>query len=163
MAAGLLLPWFIVALSGTIIFLKWKGILKKGCHVCIVSFIYTACVLGLYYSPLSGINYYLANLLLIEPLIILLVFLASRDPNPNWSYRGMCLIFIFIIVTLGLHILTDKNFAYYDDFSLTASILEILVLLTGGLNVRLTIFDNLFSDHRRAVFSNTWVRHNFKD
>jgi len=160
MANDVLLLWFTTILSGTVSLLRWKGILKSWPKVCIVSFVSCVSMLSLYYSPLSGMNYYLVSIIKIEPLILLLVVLASMDESPNWSYRAMCWILILQIVTDGLHILTNLNFVYFDQFSLTTSILEILVLLFGGLNVRFTLMGKLINRTGCANTSRTWAKRN---
>jgi len=163
MANDLLLLWFTTLLSGGITLLRWKGILKAWPSVCIVSFLSSISMLVLYYSPLYGMNYYMANVIKIEPLIVLLVILARIDPSPNWSYRAMCWILILHIVTDGMHILTNLNFVYFDQFSLTTSILEILVLISGGLNVRFTPVGKLISRTQSIDNINTcstWAKRN---
>lgn len=145
MANDILLLWFTTFLSGGMVLLRWKGILKAWPSVCIVSFVSSISMLALFYSPLYGMNYYMINVIKIEPLIVLLVILARIDPSPNWSYRAMCWILILHIITDGMHVLTNLDFIYFDQFSLTTSILEILVLLFGGLNVRFTLMGKLIS------------------
>ncbi len=160
MANDVLLLWFTTLLSGVVTLLAWKGILKNWPKISIVSFTSNVSMMLLYYSPLSGMNYYLANVIKIELLIMMLVVLAGSDKSFNWSYRAMCWILILQIFTNGLHMWNNLDFVYFDQFILTTTILEILLLLLGGLNVRFTRMGKLINRVCGTVFSSPWAKRN---
>ncbi len=163
MAIELLLLWMLTGLSGTITLLRWSTVLKKWPSISNISFLNNVLILVLFYSSLSGLNYYVIHLLCLEPLIILLVYQARKDPLANWSYRAMCLLLIFQVVNVGSHILTGNNFIYYDKFSLLVTLLEFVLILTGGINVRPIIFGNVLDSFRSFIPCGSWVRSHTKD
>lgn len=129
--------------------------------VFIVAAISNAMMLVFYYHPnLYGYNYYLCNILRIVPLILILVYLAQKDPSPNWTYRAMCLLLIFETITYGWHILSELNSPYYDQLSLSATIIELLIIIMGGFNVRFSIFNSITGNGRSHTHCSTWVSRN---
>lgn len=153
---------FIICLtlliSASLLFLEFAGVVRQWPKISIVSFIQSGTVLLLYYSPLFGLHYYMANMFVAAFLIILLVHIASVDPSPNWSYRAMCWTIILQIMVYGAHILTDFSFVYYDSLSLLTSLMEIAVLLSGGFNVKRIVYTKVFGNCDSIDNCSNWVR-----
>ena len=84
-----------------------------------------------------GYHYYFADLVRTVPLILWLVYLCKEDPSPDWTYRGLCLVFILQIITGGWHILAGLQSPYYDGLALGVTLTELTILLIGGFNARL--------------------------
>ncbi len=162
MSLGILLIWLLVLLSGTMIWLSRCGILKQWPKVPAVALISNLSILLIYYSPLSGHIYYLINIVKIAPLIILLVYLASKDPSPAWSYRAMCWIFISQLTIHSLHIILDLKFQYYDISALITTAIEFVVLICGGINVRLSFMGKSNYNRNGTKSSHTWARSHIK-
>lgn len=126
--------------------------------VFIVSTASNAMVLLFYYTPdLYGYSYYLLNIVRIAPLVLLLVYLARRDPAPNWTYRAMCLLLIFETVTYGWHVLSELNSPYYDELSMGATVIELLIIILGGFNVDISVTFNNSNNRRRSSDFSNWV------
>ena len=118
------------------------GMTDRWPKVFYVSCVSNASTLVLFYVPsMYGYHYYFINLLKMVPLILWLVYLARLDPSPNRAYRALCLVFILQIITGGWHIMSSLQSPYYDLLALTATVLELLVVATGGLNVGLSVVD----------------------
>ncbi len=154
-----LLIWIVLAIALCLWILSTARITSKWPKVFIVSALSNICILGLYYTPgLYGITYYFINIVKVIPLILLLIWIARADPDQNWSYRAMCLILILQIVTSGWHILTNLSFKFYDELSLFATLLEMLILIIGGLNVNFRWLVGDSRDSDSASRSSTWAR-----
>jgi hypothetical protein len=139
------------------------GVISKWPKIFIVSALSNAGILALYYSPsLSGLPYYLIGTLKTVPLIMLLVYLAQKDPSPNWTYRAMCWVFILQILTSGWHILAGLSSPYYDQLSLFATVAELLIITLGGLDVRFSYTRGRADLSRRAMDCSTWARRHHK-
>ncbi len=162
MSLGIILIWLLVFLSGTMLILSRRGILKEWPKVPTVTLISNISILLLFYSPLYGHIYYLINIIKIAPLIMILVYLASKDPSPVWSYRAMCWIFISQLTIHSVHIMLDLKFQYYDVAALITTALEFAVIICGGLNVRLSFMDKSNYNRSGTKNSNTWARSHIK-
>jgi len=159
MVYELSLIWLALIASSVLAVLSAIGTLAHWPKTYIVIALSNIGVLSLYYMPgLYGYLYYLASIVKIVPLILLLVYLAQKDPAPNWTYRAMCWVFILQIITIGWHILTGLNSPYYDQLSLTATVLELAVIILGGFNVRLTPISDRACSPRGIAYSSNWAR-----
>ena len=113
MSLSILLIWLLIIASIAMLLLSKYKVLKQWPKVPIVTLVSNLSILFLFYSPLYGEVYYLANIVKIIPLIMLLVYFASKDPAPSWAYRAMCWLFIGQIAIYGIHIMTNLGFIYY--------------------------------------------------
>lgn len=157
------LIWLALTASIVLATLSAVGALPNWPKIFIVTALSNVGVLSLYYTPgLSGYSYYLIGIIKIIPLIMLLVYLAQRDPAPNWTYRAMCWVFILQIVTTGWHILTGLNAPYYDQLSLIATVAELTIITLGGFNVRLTRISDCAHSPRSIAHCSTWARRHHK-
>ena len=163
MSFDLGLIWLALTASVLLAVMSHIGVLNRWPKIFIVSALSNASILALYYAPgLSGLSYYLIGILKIIPLIMLLVYLAQKDPAPNWTYRAMCWVFILQIITSGWHILSGLMSPYYDQLSLLATVAELLIITLGGLNVRLSYSLGHTDLCRRTNDCSTWARQHHK-
>lgn len=136
---------------------------KRWPKISVVCLLSNSLILAMYYTPyLYGSQYYFLNMIKIVPLIMILVVLAQTDPAPNWSYRAMCYVFIAETLTLGWHIISGLTSPFYDQLSLATTIAELLILITGSLNVRYSNLHGLtfvICDYSR---SDNWSARNKK-
>ncbi len=162
MNTSILLIWFLVIVSLVMIRLMKKGILKKWPKIPVVSLFSNLSIIFIYYSPLYGDLYYLANLVKIIPLIMLLVYFSSIDPEPSWGYRAMCWVFIMQIAIYAIHIMTGLNFLYYSQSFLASVLLEFVVIISGGLNVRPYFVNKNNNDNSGFKICHSWTKQNQK-
>ena len=163
MSFSIILIFILALLSGIMVLLSNVKFLKEWPKVPSVALISNISILVLYYSPLHGHLYYLINIIKIIPFILLLVYFASKDPAPSWSYRAMCWVFIGQIGIYGIHIMTDLNFVYYDQSNLAVTLLEFFVVMCGGFNVRTSFMGENFNNNNSSTNSNTWARSHIKN
>lgn len=160
---SIFLIWLTFGLSMLFIGAAKLKIIPSWPKVFIVSAISNAMMLYFYYMPeLYGYNYYLLNTLRIVPLVLILVYLAQRDPAPNWTYRAVCLLLIFETITYGWHILAALNSPYYDQLSLTATVIELLIITLGGFNVRFSFIGDSYRRISGSSDCSTWVHRDQK-
>lgn len=153
------LIWLTLALSSGLALSSYLGLTAKWPKFFYVSALSNLSVLALYYTPgMYGYHYYFANILRVLPLIMWLVHLARTDPSPNWTYRALCLILIFQIITGGWHVLASLHSPYYDQLSLAATIMELMVIIIGGFNVRFSAMVRRSNHRHRAAPCSTWAR-----
>lgn len=156
---SLLLIWIALTLSGIGSLLNYLNLIPKWPNIYIVSFLSNILILGFYYTPsLFGVEYYFLNIVKTAPLIMLLVWLARKDPSPNWSYRALCLVLIMQVMSGGCHILLDLNFFYYDQLSLLATILELIIIVGGGVNVRFSRTPHGTRDSSSTESCSLWAK-----
>lgn len=155
---SIFLIWLTLGLSISFIVAAKFKFIPSWPKVFIVSAVSNAMMLYLYYMPdLYGYTYYLFNIIRIVPLVLLLVYLAQKDPAPNWTYRAMCLLLIFETITYGWHILAALNSPYYDELSLTATVIELLIITLGGFNVRYSLTTHSFYRCSSPANCSTWA------
>lgn len=160
---SILLIWLTLGISVGLILLSKFKFIPNWPKVFIVSALSNASMLTFYYLPdLYGYTYYFCNVLRIVPLILILVYLARKDPTPNWTYRAMCLLLIGETVMYGWHILTALNSPFYDGLSLTTSIIELLIITFGGFNVRYSFINHSFYTCDSSKSCSTWVHRDQK-
>jgi hypothetical protein len=153
------LIWLALVVSIVMATLSAVGALPNWPKIYIVTALSNVGVLSLFYMPgLSGYSYYLIGIIKIIPLIMLLVYLAQKDPAPNWTYRALCWVFILQIVTSGWHILAGLDSPYYDQLSLIATVAELIIIFLGGYNVRFTRISPNPRSSRSAAYCSTWAR-----
>ncbi len=154
-----------LALAASVLFavLSATGVLSRWPKIFYVTALSNASVLVLYYLPgLSGHPYYLLGMLKIIPLILLLVYLAQRDPSPNWTYRAICCVLIMQIITSGWHVYANLESPYYDQLSLAATVIELIIIMLGGFNVRISYTLGHTDLCRRSADCSAWVRRDQK-
>lgn len=157
------LIWLALIASIVLAMLSAVGALPNWPKIYIVTALSNVGVLSLFYMPgLSGYSYYLIGIIKIIPLIMLLVYLAQKDPAPNWTYRAMCWVFILQIVTSGWHVLSGLHSPYYDQLSLIATVAELTIITLGGFNVRLTRISDRACSPRGIAHCSTWARRHHK-
>lgn len=154
---SIFLIWLTLSVSILFIAAAKLNIIPNWPKVFIVSALSNAMMLCLYYSPVYGYTYYLFNIMRIIPLVLLLVYLAQKDPAPNWTYRAMCLLLIFEIITYGWHILSSLQSPYYDQLSLSATVIELIIITLGGFNVDISIGFNNTDNRRRSSDCSNWA------
>lgn len=126
-----------------------------------VSVLSNAAILALFYSPhIYEYGYYLLDLVKVVPLVLLLVYVARKDPAPNWTYRAMCWVFILQIATGGWHILAGLNSPYYDQLSMSTTAIELMIIVIGGFNVRLSIVGKRAGSNCSSPSCSLWVKRN---
>lgn len=163
MIIGVGLIWFLTVLSAILLLAMVSGVLTNKPKVYVVSLFSNALILTLYYHPnLYGVEYYFYNTLKIIPLMILLIYLACNDRAYNWSYRAMCLIFGLQIFTSAWHILSGLDSPYYDQLSLFATAMELLVI-TGGCNGKCIRLVNWIRNYINVGSGNTWAKLHYKE
>lgn len=134
---GLILIWLTLALSSGLALASYLGHIKKWTKVFYVSALSNAMVLALFYTPsMYGTHYYFANIVKMIPLIMWLVYLCQRDPSPDWTYRGLQLVFILQILIGGAHVFADNNLPFYSEFTNLSTLLELTIIIMGGINAR---------------------------
>lgn len=160
---SIFLIWLTLGLSISFIAANKLNLIPDWPKVFIVSALSNASMLVLYYLPdIYGYTYYFCNVLRIVPLILILVYLARKDSVPNWTYRAMCLLLIGETVMYGWHILAGLNSPFYDEISLTTSIIELLIITLGGSNVRYSFINHNFYTCDSSKNCSTWVHRDQK-
>lgn len=162
MGTDLFLIWLLVFLSAAISLLSSFNAIKQWPKISLVILFSNIFILSTYYSDLYGVYYYLANILKTIPAILLLVYLARKDPRPNWSYRATCLILVLQTIIYGIHILSDLSFAGYGICAEAVTYLELVVLLFGGLNVSFTDSHKIICSIHSVPNCSTWVKRNIE-
>lgn len=160
MTLTLILIWITLFVAlGTGILVRLK-VIRYWPKIYIVSFLSNMSILGLYYClpNLVGLDYYFVNVLKTAPLVILLVYFAQHDPKQNWSYRAMCWVLITQIITSCIHMWSELTFIYYDELSFTSTVAELIILLVGGHNARITNMDGDLRSPLNTTFGGSWAK-----